>query len=147
MNPEDARKRIARASEIIDLDGKLSPIELFARTFAEEGKPADEALALAREVLLVWRTDLGLDQMTWQLPPASGEFLVRLLLSKRKANALLGDFQETFNENCRLHRPRYAKWIWWSEFVHGLGPLIWAAMKRLGVIATLVDAARRVWSR
>jgi uncharacterized membrane protein YebE (DUF533 family) len=42
-------------------------------------------------------------------PPAVGGFLARLLLSKRKADGLLGDLQETFNENCAIRGQRHAR--------------------------------------
>jgi hypothetical protein len=74
------------------------------------------------------------------LPPAVGEFLTRLFLSKRKAD----DLANSFRSNCELRGYRRAWWLFWAEASFLTRPLVWRVMKRWGLIAILIDAVRRI---
>jgi hypothetical protein len=77
------------------------------------------------------------------VPPVLGEALISLLTPKQFAQAQLGDMQEMFEGNVRRFGLKRAKRLYWYEVVRSIGPLLFSWMKRIGIIAFLVEYGRR----
>ena len=80
-------------------------------------------------------------------PPALAEFLIALLASPKQKDALLGDLQESFStaidEGWSSGR---AQRMYWAETLRSIGPLTFATLKRIGVLALLISAAKKLFS-
>jgi hypothetical protein len=101
------------------------------------------AIAVAGVALGLWLFGKSEEK---QLPPSSAEWLLTLLVSRRKADGLLGDLEERFYRNCKNRGPRRARWLYWAETLRSIAPLLWSAAKRIGVVAVVAAAARRFLS-
>lgn len=80
-------------------------------------------------------------------PPALAEFFITLFASIKQKDALLGDLQEKFSaainggwSNARAQR------MYWAETLRSIGPLAIATLKRIGVFALLIGAAKKLFS-
>jgi hypothetical protein len=76
-------------------------------------------------------------------PPQLAEFLVGLLAKKRYRAGLLqsldDDFQNDLINGLSLRR---AQARYWAAALNSIGPQLWAAIKRVGVIGILADYVR-----
>lgn len=76
-------------------------------------------------------------------PPAIAVALIQLLSPKRSGESMLGDMQEIFEgEKARFGVER-AKWQYWNRAAREVSPLIWHRLKRLGLIALVIDYCRQ----
>ena len=75
-------------------------------------------------------------------PPRFAEMLVQLFAPKRAVQHLLGDLQEIFAKNCAEFGSVRATRLYWAQVLRALGPSIWRRIKRLGLIAFLIDYGR-----
>ncbi len=76
-------------------------------------------------------------------PPAAAEWLLTLLVRARRAEALLGDLEERYRRDIEARGNRPAWWLYWARALNSLGPLLWSAIKRVGIFAAVADVARR----
>lgn len=78
-------------------------------------------------------------------PPRFAEFLAVVFTKKRYREALLGDLDDQFQKDLangmtlRRARVRYR-----GAVLNSIGPQLWAAAKRIGLIGILADYARRM---
>jgi hypothetical protein len=79
-------------------------------------------------------------------PPLTAECLIALLVPSRRAAAMLGDLEEKFSRNIETRGERHARWLYWFEAWHSIGPLLWAKAKKLGLIAVIAEMWRRMHS-
>jgi hypothetical protein len=79
-------------------------------------------------------------------PPAAGEWLLTLLIRGRRAEALLGDLEELYRRDCDARGIRRASWLYWARALKSLGPLLWSAIKKIGIVAAVTEMARRYLS-
>jgi hypothetical protein len=75
-------------------------------------------------------------------PPRLAEFLLQLFASKRSVDAQLGDLQEMFAKNCAKFGSVRANRLYWAQVLRAIGPGLWRRIKRLGLIAFLIDYGR-----
>jgi hypothetical protein len=75
-------------------------------------------------------------------PPQFAETLVQSLAPKRTVQHLLGDLQEVFEKNCNRFGEARARRLYWAQVLRAIGPGIWRRIKRLGLIAFLIDYGR-----
>jgi hypothetical protein len=77
------------------------------------------------------------------LPPGMAEWLIALLAPRRKAESILGDFEERYFRDCqRRGRPRAVS-LYWARTLASILPLAWSLFRKVGVIALCADAVRR----
>jgi hypothetical protein len=77
-------------------------------------------------------------------PPALAEWLLTLLVSKRKSEALLGDFAEKFHENVTRRGRQRAAWLYWAQVLNSIGPLPTVVCCK-GAPPLRRTRARRLW--
>ena len=105
------------------------PLEFFSLS---EQKPAN---VLVHEMLL--------DRAPGTHPPAIAEIVLALAVRGRQREAIVGDMDERFGASAKkLGRKRAAR-LYWAEVIRSVAPLLWAAIKRLGIAAALVDAVKQ----
>jgi hypothetical protein len=93
---------------------------------------------MATATVLVPALKLSFDQQgRTSLPPAYAEWVVALLAPRRTADALLGDLEEQFHRNRSTRGLRRARWLYRAQVLNSIAPLLWAAAKRIGVVALL----------
>lgn len=94
--------------------------------------------ALSRQVtsLLFGRED------TPPSPPYLAEFLLAWFAPKKSVQNQLGDLQEVFEKNCAKLGVARARRMYWLQVLRSIGPNLWRKIKRLGVIAFVIDYAR-----
>jgi hypothetical protein len=76
-------------------------------------------------------------------PPGLAEWLITLLVPSRRADTLLGDFEERFHRNIEMRGCKMARALYWAEVLRSISPLVIAKGKRLGVIAVIAEIWRR----
>lgn len=76
-------------------------------------------------------------------PPRLAEFLVGLFAKKRYRNGLLQNLDEEFRDKLAAGiSPRRAQMLYWAAAINSIGPQLWAAIKRVGVIGMVADYIR-----
>jgi hypothetical protein len=75
-------------------------------------------------------------------PPAVAELLFQLMAPKRSVLAQLGDMQELFELNVVRVGKRRARMLYWAQVLRAIGPGVWRRIKRLGLVAFLIDYGR-----
>lgn len=100
--------------------------------------PVEDYLSLAREFNLSFADDF----VEPESPPRFAETLVQLFAPKRTVQHLLGDLQEVFEKNCNRFGKARARRLYWAQVLRAIGPGIWRRIKRLGLIAFLIDYGR-----
>ncbi|WP_421724775.1 permease prefix domain 2-containing transporter [Bauldia sp.] len=79
-------------------------------------------------------------------PPTLAEALLALATPTGMTEALIGDAEERFKSNVLRVGARRARMLYRVAVLKSLGPLMWAAAKRIGLLAVLADAYRRLFS-
>jgi len=80
-------------------------------------------------------------------PPGGAEFLVGAFSKKRYRAALLQALSEDFGGDLAAGMSlRRARLRYWAAALNSIGPQMLAALKRIGVVGLVFDAARR-WIR
>lgn len=77
-----------------------------------------------------------------RVPPRVAETLVQLLAPKKLVDPLLGDLQEKFEKYAQRHGIERARRYYWTQVVREIGPIVWRRIKRLGIVALVIDYAR-----
>jgi hypothetical protein len=68
-------------------------------------------------------------------PPKAAEFLLTLLATTRRADAMIGDLNERFTDECQQFGRDRAVRLHWARTLRSLPPLVWRAIGKM-VIAT-----------
>jgi hypothetical protein len=76
-------------------------------------------------------------------PPALAEWLVALIVPRRRADAVLGDLEERFQRDAASRGLRRARLRYWAEALRSVGPIVWIKAKRLGFLALVAEIWRR----
>jgi hypothetical protein len=76
-------------------------------------------------------------------PPAIAEWLVTLIIPKRRSESLLGDLAERFHRHVETCGLRRARALYWAEALRSILPILLSAAKKLGVIAAIAEIWRR----
>jgi hypothetical protein len=66
-----------------------------------------------------------------------------LAARREQREAIVGDADERFAANVKRFGRKRAVRLYWAEVIRSALPLLWAAIKRLGIATLLVDAIRR----
>jgi hypothetical protein len=75
-------------------------------------------------------------------PPAVAEALIQLFSPKRSVENMLGDMQELFETDKARFGIKRARRKYWNRAARELLPLIWHRLKRIGLIAFIIDYCR-----
>jgi len=77
-------------------------------------------------------------------PPAFGEWIITLLVRRKgRAEAILGDLEERLAHDLLKRGERRAHWLYYARVLKSIVPLLWSAIKKLGIFAAVADVARR----
>jgi hypothetical protein len=75
-------------------------------------------------------------------PPWLAETLIQLLAPKKTVQHLLGDLQEMYEKNSTRFGKSRAGRLYWAQVLRSIGPDLWWRVKKLGLIAFLIDYGR-----
>jgi hypothetical protein len=64
-------------------------------------------------------------------PPKFAEFLLTLLATTQRADAMIGDLNERFTRECREFSRASAVRLYWARTLHSLPPLVWRAIGKV----------------
>ncbi|WP_159728356.1 hypothetical protein [Methylosinus sp. Ce-a6] len=79
-------------------------------------------------------------------PPRTAEMLVGALTKKRYRDALLMDLDEAFRRDVTSGMSvERARKRYWAAALNSVGPQVWAAARRIGLLGLLADYARRLF--
>jgi hypothetical protein len=76
-------------------------------------------------------------------PPVRAEFCLSLLFSGVKGEALLGDLNERFNEDCKRYGGKRARRLYWARTLHSLWPLFRLVIARAIKCTIVINTVRR----
>jgi hypothetical protein len=76
-------------------------------------------------------------------PPGLAEWLIILIVPRRRADAVLGDLEERFQRDVGIRGLRRAQLRYWAEALRSTGPILWMKAKRLGFLALVAEIWRR----
>jgi hypothetical protein len=79
-------------------------------------------------------------------PPSRAEWLIALLVPKRRVDSVLGDLAERFQRHVAIYGLRRARNLYWAEALRSVLPIAWAKAKKLGMIAAVAELWRRTHS-
>lgn len=83
-------------------------------------------------------------------PPLNAEFPFHLFLDAKNCDALVGDLEERYRSLYQKFGARRANFWYWVQVVRSVGPIAWAATKKLlkavSGVAALVEMYRRLRS-
>jgi hypothetical protein len=68
-------------------------------------------------------------------PPSAAEFLLTMLATTRRADAMIGDLNEGFTRERREFDRARAVRLYWARTLRSLGPLVWRAIGKVVVAA------------
>jgi hypothetical protein len=72
------------------------------------------------------------------------EFLLCIFARTKDIETLMGDFEELFERDCAAGMPRRrALTRYWARVIRSIGPQMWQAIRRIGVLGLLAAAFRR----
>lgn len=78
-------------------------------------------------------------------PPRAAEMIVGALTKKRYRGALLADLDEEFHRGLSSGMSvKRARMRYWAAALNSIGPQLWAAARRIGLLGILADYARRL---
>jgi hypothetical protein len=77
------------------------------------------------------------------LPPKGAEALLMVVARSSLREALVGDMEQRFFENCVKFGLTRANRLYWVETLHSVSPLIWQAAKRLGIAAAAIAGFKK----
>lgn len=77
-------------------------------------------------------------------PPSFSEVVIMMLAKSEVRLALIGDLEQQFKAQIVKFGLRRARWLYRSDMLRSIGPLLWQATKRLG-IAALAVAGLKKW--
>ena len=66
-----------------------------------------------------------------------------LFAPKNRVNAMLGDLSERFNEEYASKGEKRARFLFWARVLRSIWPLLWAKMRKAGVLVTIYEIGRR----
>jgi hypothetical protein len=76
-------------------------------------------------------------------PPPGAEFCLSLFLSGDKSEALIGDLNERFEQDCKRYGAKRARNIYWAHSLQSLWPLLRRATVRAIRWGIMIDSVRR----
>ena len=125
----------------------LSDIELTTRIMRvvetrlvqEEFKQTKIALERVEKALLSFKQPVP----STIAPPAMAEAFLSIFMPKRFSEAQLGDMQEIFEANVERHGLSRATRLYWYEVARSIVPITFHWLKRIGIVAVLVDYSRK----
>ena len=71
------------------------------------------------------------------------EAFLSIFMPKRFSEAQLGDMQEIFEANVERHGLSRATRLYWYEVARSIVPITFHWLKRIGIVAVLVDYSRK----
>jgi hypothetical protein len=104
---------------------------------------AQHALDLKHALIEEYISDLNV-KLAQAEPPRAAELLIRAVIPKRNREALLGDLDEIFGEDCASFGARRARLRYWGNVLSSLRPLAWSIFKKIRALA-LLEAARKTF--
>jgi hypothetical protein len=121
------------AAVVVIAGGLLPALDIYVkRTRADDGAAGDDA---------EWE-----QQSPRANPPSIAEWLVALIVPKRRSESVLGDLEERFHRHVETRGLRRARWLYWAEALRSIAPILWAKAKGLGLIAAVAEIWRRTHS-
>jgi len=91
-----------------------------------------------------WRTQFSAERQGLATnPPGVAEWLVALIIPKRRSEGLLGDLEERFHRHVKTRGLRRARALYWAEVSRSILPLVSAKARKLGLIAVIAEIWRR----
>jgi hypothetical protein len=77
-------------------------------------------------------------------PPLFAEALLCVFARPKDREALMGDFEELFAQDCALGMSgRRASTRYWARVLRSIGPQMWQAVRRVGLLGLIAAALRR----
>ena len=76
-------------------------------------------------------------------PPWLAETLLGVFARTKDIEALLGDFEEDFKRHCACMSERRAVRRYWARVLRSVGPQMWQAIRRIGLLGLIAAALRR----
>ena len=80
-------------------------------------------------------------------PPLNAAFLLYLFYDAKNCDALVGDLEERYRIIRKRFGARRANFWYWTQVIRSVGPIAWAATKKLLKAASGVAAALEIWRR
>ena len=77
-------------------------------------------------------------------PPFAAELLLSLFLTKKRADAVIGDLNEQFHKNCLQCTPARARRLYWRGALRSVGPLLMRAIGRAIRLGAFAEFVRRL---
>jgi hypothetical protein len=105
--------------------------------------PVGFLMGILAGVSVAGRTSNGTDIK----PPLNAEFLLYLLMTPQNCDALVGDLEERYRTIRKRFGARRANFWYWVQVFTSVGPIIWAATKRLLKAVSGVAAVVEMWRR
>ena len=77
-------------------------------------------------------------------PPLLAKSLLCIFARTKDIDALMGDFEEQFARDCKSGMSdRRAAARYWAQVLRSIGPQMWQAIKRVGLLGLIAAALRR----
>jgi hypothetical protein len=76
-------------------------------------------------------------------PPGLGEALLIIFAPTRRADAMLGDLAERFNDDVEKKGLKRARLLYWARVLRSIGPMIWAKVRKAGIFVAMYEIGRR----
>jgi hypothetical protein len=77
-------------------------------------------------------------------PPLNAQFLFYLFLEAQNCDAMVGDLEERYRLIHKKFGHRRAAFWYWTQVIRSVGPIVWAAIRKLSGLAALVELYRRI---
>jgi hypothetical protein len=91
------------------------------------------------------RRRIAEDQQRAVNPPAIAEFLLTMLATTRRAEAMIGDLNERFTRECQECGHARAVRLYWARTLRSVGPLLWRATAKVVRWGVVLAALRRLF--
>jgi hypothetical protein len=144
-----ARDQLARAKARDK--AALAFLELRNRKGSDEGQAPDYAQVIQAEVidegrtLVIYQVQTDAAAQERRDPPELAEFALTLFATTRHAEAMVGDLNERFTDECqKLGRSRAVR-LYWARTLRSLWPLLKRAIGKAVKWGAVITAARRLF--
>jgi hypothetical protein len=95
----------------------------------------------------VTTAQLAAASLALEMPPLSAVFLFYLFMTPQNCDALVGDLEERYKIICKKFGTRKADFWYWVQVITSVGPIVWAATKKLLKAVSGVAALVEMWRR
>jgi len=79
-------------------------------------------------------------------PPLDAKYLFHVFLDRQNCDALVGDLEERYSLIRKEFGQRRADLWFWIQTIRSVGPMMWMAIRKLSVLAMLLELYRRIRS-